>query len=222
MVVVNYLPLDKQATPPTVQLELITLDVDPDTDGTQVVEGSSVAVKAIVGDECPSTWRGFVGRWRSGPSHSQFPFNLGAAMPKLSGAKTTATIQLRATDTGGNVTYSDISTLQLVVDNTPPVVRSIDPSDGAKKGRSFRTIRLDFSESMDPATFIPSSFLLVDQNSAAINPISIQSRNNDRQVLVSYERLPVGSYTFSGLANRLTRTSWKPTECGFKQRCYAV
>ena len=49
--VANYLPFDTNGIPPTVSVDTTGLDVDVNTRGTQVVEGSTISLKASVADD---------------------------------------------------------------------------------------------------------------------------------------------------------------------------
>ncbi len=204
LLIVNYQSFDSQGTVPTANLDSNGVDIDPDTDGVQVLEGSSVTVKAIVDDDVQVRSVELLVNGIIVQSALSFPFNLSATMPRISPDQMTATLQIRAVDTGGNSTTSAIVEVQLTPDTTPPTLASINPEDGTQKGKSFRTIQLVFSESMDPSTIVPANFSLIDSSNVAFNPISIQLRANDSIVQLTYELLPLGNYTFNGDSSNLT------------------
>ena len=63
--------------------------------------------------------------------------------------RTSFTLRAKATDTGGNSTWSQEVVVRLTPDTTPPVIRSIFPRRAAVV---VDTITVTFSEAMDPAT----------------------------------------------------------------------
>ena len=74
--------------------------------------------------------------------------------------KTTFTLRAKATDTGGNSTWSNTLTVNLVADATPPRVVKFLPPNGAVSG-SLRTLSAVFSEPLDQATLTATRFALL-------------------------------------------------------------
>src|SRR5439155_523537 len=95
-----------------------------------------------------------------------FPFDLVAAMPIRSAGTSNVVVQVRATDTGGNVGLSNPITLQVGPDTTPPTITSIYPPNNSTHGPGFRTVRLDFSEPLNEATVTAQSIQLIGTNGA--------------------------------------------------------
>lgn len=80
-----------------------------------------------------------------------FPFDLFASAPPVGAEGGTMTIQLRATDTGGNATLSDVVTLNVVSDTFPPDLVSTNLAEQTKR-LFVRTIDARFD---DPVEFHP-------------------------------------------------------------------
>ena len=106
------------------------------------------------------------------------------------------TIQLRATDTGGNATITPAIDVQLVPDTTPPLLIAENISENAVRSASFRTLTFTFSKPLDPASVTAANFALLGPGAAAVTPQSIQTRVNGKQVDVTYGTLPLGAYQF--------------------------
>ena len=67
-----------------------------------------------------------------------FPFDLTAALPLLASGSSNAVIQVRATDTGGNVGLSNPITIQLAADNTALTILSIAPANNTSRSLGAR------------------------------------------------------------------------------------
>src|SRR5207244_8921410 len=86
------------------------------------------------------------------------------------------TLQIQATDTGGNTTTSPPITLQLVPDTTPPQIINQNVAENAVEGATFRTLIYTFSKPLDLSTVNASSFTLTGPGGATIAPVSVQTR----------------------------------------------
>ena len=203
LVIVNYLPFDAKGIAPTVSVDASKLDNDPAKAGIQVVEGTTASIKANINDDVQVRKVELLVDGLVVQTALSFPFNLSATMPVITGTKTTAIVQVRASDTGGNTTTSTPVTLNLTPDRTPPTLTSINPADGSKRGTSFRTIQLSFSEGMDPETFVAANFTLVNSANKSYAPTNIQFRNNNSQIQLTYDTLLLGNYTFTANSSQL-------------------
>jgi membrane-associated phospholipid phosphatase len=190
--VVNYEPFDGAGIPPTASIDTTALDTDPNTAGVQVTEGSILPIKAIVSDDVQVRDVALLVNGTVVQDALSFPYNLTATMPTLASGATTATIQLRVTDTGGNVTTTAPTTLNLVRDTVPPQVISVNPPNGAIRGQNFRTIQIGFSKTMDPSTLVASNFTLTVGGNV-ITPIGVELRNHNSLIQITYGAVPVGA-----------------------------
>src|SRR5262249_47764354 len=86
-----------------------------------------------------------------------FPFEFRFATPVISVAKTNFTMRAKATDTGGNSSWTDAITVTLLPDTTPPKVVQVRPVGGGKK---VDTIARFLHETIDPATLNQSTLRL--------------------------------------------------------------
>ena len=68
----------------------------------------------------------------------------------------TMTVRAKATDTGGNIGWSELQTLTLTADATVPRVYSVVPAVDTTVGISTTTIAATFSEALDPASLAGS------------------------------------------------------------------
>ena len=147
--VVNYRSFDNQGVPPVLNV-VPPADMDP-APGIQVEEGGVVQVGVQVTDDVQVRNVELLFNGQVVVNDVSFPWDLSARMPLLSSRASNATLQVRATDTGGNSTTSAIFTVTLVPDHTPPVVRRVTPASGAIAG-SINLVGAYFSEPVDEST----------------------------------------------------------------------
>ena len=119
----------------------------------------------------------------------------------------TTTVEVRATDTGGNSTVSAPLTLELVPDSFPPEIRRSSPIDGSKVVRDFNAVRIGFNEALDAATVTPDAFELRDSSGAVVNPIGVQLRRDDHEVRLTLPGLETREYTVVVKAGRVADRS---------------
>src|SRR5262249_49341109 len=117
--VVNYLPFDTKGVRPTVSITALTTDEDIVTPGIQVLEGSTVPISVNATDDVQVRNVELLVNGQVVQNAVSYPFNLFAIAPELTVGATSFTVQVRATDTGGNVGVSNILTISLIADNSP-------------------------------------------------------------------------------------------------------
>ncbi|MBM4005276.1 MAG: phosphatase PAP2 family protein, partial [Planctomycetes bacterium] len=143
--VVNYLAYDSLGVAPAVTISALVPDADPGTPGIQVVEGTSLPIRATVTDDVQvehvELWVGD-STLAHDPSH---PFEFLVPVPRLSTGATSLTMRATAYDTGGNPGISDALTVEIVPDTTAPDVVSSSPAEGQRRLR-IPAITLRFNE----------------------------------------------------------------------------
>jgi hypothetical protein len=131
-----------------------------------------------------------------------FPFDLSAVALGLDGTDS-VTIQVRATDTGGNVSLSNILTVALVPDTFAPTVLSVDPAAGTSTYAGRQAVRVRFSEAINPSGVTGDDFFLIEAGPGGVfgdgNDVRVdaqlQLRDEGRLVqLTTVDPLGVGSY----------------------------
>ena len=191
---INYLLFDTQGVAPTISLSSVTPDLDPTSPGVQVTEGSSLPLRVDVFDDVQVAKVGLLVNGAVTGSDIFFPFSLATIALSNDPADPTVTVQTRATDTGGNSTWSNTITFDLVPDTFGPVIDSIIPADGEEIFLSTRTVRINFSEPLDVATVTASNFILRNALGPVIPLLDIGVRNGDRTVQLAFAPLPIGNY----------------------------
>lgn len=144
MQVVSYLPYDALGEPPTVTLQ------HSQANGL-VEEGKRLFLRAAVTDDVQVRNVEFYIDGAKAGTDGNFPFSWTFLAPEATAAKSNLVLRAKASDTGGNTTWSEELTLQLVKDATPPKVRSLSPRDGAILPGAA-TLAAFFSEPIDTAT----------------------------------------------------------------------
>lgn len=149
--VINYLAADVRGVPPAIAIATSLFN-------GLAEDGQFFRVTAHVTDDVQVRNVEFYIDGAKVATDGNFPFEQRLRAPSLRD-KATFVLRARASDTGGNATFSDALTFRLVADATPPRVRRTTPGDGAVSA-SLDTVAAFFSESIDPATLTPASFSL--------------------------------------------------------------
>ena len=126
--IVNYTGYDAKGVAPTVSIVADAVDVDPTTGGLQVLEGHTLRIVPTVTDDVQVRNVELLVNGQVVSNDLAFPFELFAAIPAIAAGGSTVTLQVRATDTGGNVALSNAITLQVVPDTIAPTVVSTKPA----------------------------------------------------------------------------------------------
>jgi hypothetical protein len=158
--VVNFVPFDNQGTAPAVSISSPVADADPNTDGVQVVEGSSVPVRVSIQDDVQVRNVELLVDGRVVANDVSAPFDFFAPVPALSTEVTATSIQVRATDTGGNSALSNVLDFGLSPDLQPPIVTFSNPSDGSTRF-DVSAVTIAFDEPLDISRVDPTKFSLV-------------------------------------------------------------
>lgn len=142
--VVNYQAFDSAGVPPSVRLVTGAI-------GDRVDEGRLLRLTAQVSDDVQVRNVEFHVNGERVATDGNFPFEHRFATPLLSEGRRFLVVRARASDTGGNATWSDEIRLELVADGRPPVVRRTVPFRGALVGVQ-RSVTVFFNEPLDEAT----------------------------------------------------------------------
>ena len=158
--VVNYQSFDNKGLAPLVSITSPVADADPNTTGVQVVEGGSIPIQLSVGDDVQVRDVALLVNGQVVADKVSLPFDFTATVPAIATAGTTLTIQVRATDTGGNTTLSNVLTYSVIPDTIPPQVVGTTPTSGSSV---FFTPSIDvrFDKALDPAVLNASGVSLV-------------------------------------------------------------
>lgn len=132
LLVVNYLPFDRAGQAPTVTITEEATDTNPVAPGIQVLEGRSFRVIANVSDDVQARNVELLVNNQVVTNDVSFPWDLVATAPAIAIGGMTLTVQVRATDTGGNVTLSAPLVFDVVPDTFPPVVVETSPIEAAR------------------------------------------------------------------------------------------
>ncbi|SEF48157.1 Ig-like domain (group 3) [Nitrosospira multiformis ATCC 25196] len=165
--IVNYIGFDTKGVAPTVSIEVDGIDVDPEKAGIQVLEGRTVSVIPTVTDDVQVRNVELLVNGQVVSNDAAFPFELFAQAPTIAQSGNKLTIQVRATDTGGNATLSDPVVLDVVPDTFAPQVTKMSLDEGA---RVFfvRSIDVSFDEPLDLAKLNLSGIELINTGSDGV------------------------------------------------------
>jgi len=193
--VVNYLAFDTQSQAPTVALINSPADIDPTKPGIQVQEGQVVPFGVRISDDVQVRDVELLVNGQIQRTDGAYPFDLRAALPTIAAnGGTSVTLQARARDTGGNAGVSNLVTVELVPDAIRPQLIETNVVDDATVGFSFRTLRFNFSEPLDPATVSANNFHLFGPDGVEIAPTVVQLKNGGFTVQLTYAPLALGEH----------------------------
>ncbi|MBL8144571.1 MAG: Ig-like domain-containing protein [Acidobacteria bacterium] len=150
--VVNYLAADTGTTAPALSL------VTNQPAGT-AEEGQVFRVTALADDDVQVRAVEFYVDGVLERVDVGYPFELRRMTP-LHTVQPSFTLRVRAIDTGGNVTETAVTTIQITTDTTAPTVLGRTPRDGTEVDLGIATISAAFSEPVLPASLSPSNFTL--------------------------------------------------------------
>nr|WP_161501232.1 Ig-like domain-containing protein [Rhodopirellula sp. SM50] len=148
--VVNYRSFDNLGQPPVVSIASPVADVDGGTAGIQLVEGSSIPIQVSITDDVQVRNVELLVNGQVVQNDVAFPFEFLATAPALASGATSVVVQVRAVDTGGNSSLSNVLSYGLVADTLAPSVIGTTPQSGQKV---FFTPSIDvrFDEPLDTA-----------------------------------------------------------------------
>lgn len=152
--VVSYRPLDFARRAPTIELEA-SFSLSPPA----AEEGKRAWIYAKTRDDVEVRNVEFYLDGVKVATDGSFPFQYDFVTPSISAAKQSFQIRVRASDQGGNTTWTDEVTVTLTPDRQPPRVRRTIPSIGSVAGR-VRGVSLIFSEPIDRSTITRESVRL--------------------------------------------------------------
>jgi hypothetical protein len=109
--VVNYLSPDNAGVAPT-----LSIAAPPG----QVPEGTVIPIDVTVDDDVQVRNVELLVNGNVVANRLSFPWQLSAVAPQIEGESGSVTVQARATDTGGNVALSNLVTIQVTRDGSPP------------------------------------------------------------------------------------------------------
>jgi hypothetical protein len=192
--VVNYEPFDTAGKPPTVSISTPLADADPSTPGFQVAGGTQVPIQVQANDDVQVSRVELLVNGQVVSDQVSFPYDLSVIIPNPTPQVSTFDVQVRATDTGGNSTLSNVLSLISVPDTLPPAILQTSPSDGSSVAISQRTVTIDFSKPLAAATVTTANFQLLDPQGHPVPLTNLGLRNGDRTVQLTFSQLTGGAY----------------------------
>ena len=184
--IVNYIGFDVDGVPPTVSLTVDAEDVDPGTAGTQVLEGHIIHVTPTVADDVQVRNVELLVNGQVAANNVAYPFEFSTLAPTIAQGGNSVTLQVRATDTGGNVTLSAPLVLDVVPDTFPPQLQKTSVAEGAS--RFFvRSINLTFDEPLDTGLLNLSGITLIRKG-----PDGMAGTADDIPVTVGFDSRAMG------------------------------
>lgn len=127
--VMNLASIDTLGQPPSVDLEVSSLDIDPQRPGLQVVAGSRLWIRAKVSEDVQLRQSRFILDGKVVGTSDHGPVILPVDLPSQVPANGISTLRVESIDTAGNIGVSLPVTLEVLPDVTPPQLESAVPND---------------------------------------------------------------------------------------------
>lgn len=201
--VINYRPFDNQGQAPTnVSINSLVTDTDPETPGIQVVEGSTLSFTTAVEDDVQVRNVELLFNGEVVQNDLSFPFDLSGIAPNIIPDNNQLEVQVRATDTGGNSTLSEVLTFDLLPDTSAPEVANTNPENNGV-GENVKAISIRFNENIDTSRINLSGITLTSLGADGTvgggddSPVAlaaVETPSNRRLVVLLEESLPIGKY----------------------------
>ena len=217
--VVNYLASDSGGNPPSIGL---TTNLNFDA----VEEGKVMRLTAEVEDDVQVRNVEFYLNGILIATDGNFPFELSFVTPLIS-ALPQFSIQARASDTGGNATWTDSISINLLPDTTAPEILGTAPTNNIKLSNA-RSIAISIDEAINPGSLNADTFFIINYGPDEVLGTSddfrveglYELRNQGRQVVfVPPDRLEKGFYhvtATTGLTDMAGNPIASPIEFDFE------
>jgi hypothetical protein len=192
--VINYLPFDSQGQAPTVTISSAAVDLNANTEGIQIQEGTTIPIQANVVDDVQVRNVELLVNGEVVRNDVSFPFDFATIAPNITPDSDTVSVQVRVTDTGGNTALSNELIFNLVPDMTPPAIVGVSPANGSAILEGRQSVQVTFSEALATGTVDATTFKLLDSTGNVLTPLDIQLRDDDRLVQLTFDSLPIGNY----------------------------
>ncbi len=191
--VVNYLPFDNKRIAPSVSSSVLVIDQDLVKPGLQVLEGTTIPVRTSISDDVQIRNVELLVNGQVVSNDVSFPFDFFAIAPTVAAGEF-FTLQVRATDTGGNSSLSDLVTIELIQDTSAPTIVFIEPPTGASRVEPLQTVQVHFSKPMSATSVTAQTIRLRDAQGHFIAPVNFQLRDDDRFAQLTFTPLTLGDY----------------------------
>ncbi len=195
--VVNATGFDTGGIAPEANIATGDIDIDPGTDGIQVEEGKTISLDATITDDAQIQRVEVLLNGTVISTDVTFPWSINFALPSIAdNGGNAVTVQLRATDMGGNVGLSNLVELELSPDIVAPELVGQSLRDDAQIGQFSRTFRFTFSEPLAETAETENAFYILDPDGERIDPAAVQFKSDGRSVQVTFDPFEIGSHQF--------------------------
>lgn len=209
--VVNFLPFDPNGVAPAITIDSETIDADPVAPGQQIEEGDTINLSALITDDVQVRNVELLINGQVVRNDVSAPYDLSFVVPPIDNGNTSISVQMRATDTGGNVALSNGLDFEVIEDITAPSILSISPLQNALVLADRVVLTVTFDESMDRSTITASGAILRPVGGG--DPIfanDVVFLADDNVVSFSFEQAPYGDYELSIELNGVTDRAGNP------------
>ena len=160
----------------------------------QVQAGSLLPIKLTVADDAQVASVELLKDGVVIGTDTSFPFEFVAIPAGLTAGGQTK-LQIRATDTGGNVGLSNTLTFDLLADTTAPLLTGSNPDEGGTRSGGLQTVRLFFNEALTQTDLTADHFTLTGPGGATVPVKTVTFSQLGKQVSITFDPLAASAYT---------------------------
>ena len=167
--------------------------------GVDVVEGSTLPITVEATDDVQVVAVDLLLDGAVVATDSSAPYEFNIPVPLGAGP---LNIGATAIDLGSNIGVAPDVVVTVVPDTFPPTIESFTFEQ--------RSVSVRFNEPIAAGSATAANFQLTDASDVVIIPLSVELRNGDRTVFITYDPLPGGNYTLTIVAAAVTDRAGNP------------
>ncbi|MCB9872746.1 MAG: Ig-like domain-containing protein [Planctomycetaceae bacterium] len=211
--VLNYVAKDTLGQSPTVAITSPADDEDVNASGLQVTVGTRVPIFVDAADDVAIERVEVIVNGRVVGSDSSFPYEFSPLATSRAVDDPSMIVQVRATDTGGNVSVSNQLTFEVLVDPSNVVTIEGSPSlDFFNVPTDGFGLELSLSGNINRSSVNADSFRIVSSDGQAIAPSTVYLRQGSAttELNVAWAQIPEDDYELIFDPNQLKDLAQRP------------
>jgi hypothetical protein len=186
-----------------------------------VQEGQTIALGITATDDAQVRSVQLIVNGVARPADVAYPWDLAVALPSIAdNGGNQVTLQVRATDSGGNTALSELVTLDLVPDTIAPQLLSASIANGATVNEGLSIVRFVFDEPM--ANIPPGAVTIRTADGTIVVPDEVILRDNGQTLQLRFPALAIGQYTLLIDQTALTDRAANPLGAAIDSRTFDV
>ena len=177
-----------------------------------MIEGSRIGISPTITDDVQVRNAELLINGETVQNDVSFPFDFTTTNPVLEDGADSLVLQVRATDTGGNMTLSNEIVIDIVPDTISPVIESLLPIDGGIRLEGTGVVRIQFSEPLAESSIANGVFQIVaagpdgqfDTADDSVVPTTVELQDGDQLVRIETGSFEIGDHRLEIVESAVT------------------